>query len=85
MVPRIDAFAEGSSAPPVQYQSAVETFEYEQFTGNDATQTPTRMQHVNTPPPTDQEQVLAQLTNLEQEWTVANINADKKKLDRNTR
>jgi hypothetical protein len=37
---------------------------------------------VDTPPPTDHEQVLGQLTNLEQEWTVANINADKKKLDR---
>ncbi len=35
-----------------------------------------------TPPPTDPEQVLADLTELEQEWTVANINADKKKLDR---
>ncbi len=37
---------------------------------------------VDTPPPTEHEQVLGQLTNLEQEWTVANINADKKKLDR---
>ena len=37
---------------------------------------------VDTPPPTDHEQVLSQLTNLEQEWTVANINADKRKLDR---
>ena len=34
-----------------------------------------------TPAPTDKEQVLAQLTDLENEWTVANINADKKKLD----
>jgi len=39
-------------------------------------------QDVDTPPPTDHEQVLGQLTNIEQEWTVANINADKKKLDR---
>jgi hypothetical protein len=37
---------------------------------------------VDTPFPTDHEQVLGQLTNIEQEWTVANINADKKKLDR---
>src|ERR1043165_4441201 len=37
---------------------------------------------VDTQPPSDHEQVLGQLTNLEQEWTVANINADKKKLDR---
>ena len=34
-----------------------------------------------TPPPTDETQVLAALTDLEHEWTVANINADKKKLD----
>jgi hypothetical protein len=33
-------------------------------------------------PPTSNEQVLAQLTELEHEWTVANLNADKKKLDR---
>jgi hypothetical protein len=32
--------------------------------------------------PTDEQQVLAQLTQIENEWTVANINADKKKLDR---
>jgi hypothetical protein len=37
---------------------------------------------INTPPPTDHAEVLAQLTELENEWTVANINADKKKLDR---
>ncbi len=37
---------------------------------------------VDTPPPTDNEQVLSQLTNLEQEWTVANINADKRQLAR---
>lgn len=36
----------------------------------------------DTSPPTDEEQVLADLTDLEHEWTVANINADKKKLDR---
>ena len=39
-------------------------------------------EHVDTPAPSDHEQVLGQLTNLEQEWTVANINADKRKLDR---
>lgn len=36
----------------------------------------------NTPPPTDRDHVLAQLTALENEWTAANLNADKKKLDR---
>ncbi len=33
------------------------------------------------PPPADHDQVLAQLTALENEWTVANFNADKKKLE----
>jgi len=33
-------------------------------------------------PPTDDDQVLGQLTDLENDWTVANINADKKALDR---
>jgi len=37
--------------------------------------------NVNTPPPANQEQVLAHLKTLENEWMVANINADKKKLD----
>lgn len=37
---------------------------------------------VNTRPPADHAQVLTQLTELENEWTVANLNADKKKLDR---
>ena len=35
-----------------------------------------------TPAPTDQDQVLADLKDMENEWTVANINADKKKLNR---
>lgn len=39
-------------------------------------------QDVNAPPPTDEAQVLAQLNDLENEWTVANLNADKKKLQR---
>jgi hypothetical protein len=38
--------------------------------------------NVNTPPPTDEEQVLAQLTDIENQWTMANLNADKKKLAR---
>ena len=37
---------------------------------------------VDTTPPTDHDQVLAQLTDLENEWTVANLNADKRKLNR---
>jgi hypothetical protein len=36
----------------------------------------------DTAAPTDEAQVLIDLTDLENEWTVANINADKNKLDR---
>lgn len=36
----------------------------------------------DTPAPTDEAAVLSDLTNIEHEWTVANINADKKKLNR---
>ena len=36
----------------------------------------------STPPPTDQEVVLEDLKNLEDEWEAANINADKKALNR---
>ena len=39
-------------------------------------------EHANTSPSTDRDQVLAQLKELENEWTAANLNADKKKLDR---
>lgn len=34
------------------------------------------------PPPTDRDLVLGQLTDLENDWTMANLNADKKALDR---
>jgi len=39
-------------------------------------------ENVNAPVPTDHDQVLTQLKDIENEWTVANLNADKKKLDR---
>jgi hypothetical protein len=34
-----------------------------------------------TPPPTNTAEVLSDLTDIENEWTVANVNADKRKLD----
>lgn len=37
---------------------------------------------VDVPPPTDEDEVKAQLRDLEHDWTVANINADKRALDR---
>jgi uncharacterized protein DUF4440 len=38
-------------------------------------------ENVDAPAPTDHEQVLTQLKDIENEWTIANLNADKKKLD----
>src|SRR5688572_18287947 len=46
------------------------------------TEEPTPVENVDAPAPTDEAAVLAQLTDIENEWTVANLNADKKKLDR---
>ena len=46
--------------------------------GNDNTSTDGE----SAPAPTDEALVLSQLTDIENEWTVANINADKKKLNR---
>ena len=43
---------------------------------------PDRPENADAPVPTDKEEVLAQLTEIENDWTVANINADKKQLDR---
>ena len=39
-------------------------------------------ENVDTPPPADHQQVLGQLTDIENDWTVANLNADRQKLDR---
>jgi hypothetical protein len=49
---------------------------------NENENTSTAKPENNTPPPTDSAVVLSDLSNLENEWTVANINADKKALDR---
>ena len=38
--------------------------------------------NVDAPPPTDRDKVLAHLNDLENAWMVANVNADKKALDR---
>jgi hypothetical protein len=48
---------------------------------SNANSNPSSTEHVNVPPPSDRDQVLAQLRDLEHDWTVANLNADKKKLD----
>jgi hypothetical protein len=42
----------------------------------------TKQAHEESQPPTDKDQVLADLTAIENEWTIANLNADKVKLDR---
>lgn len=49
--------------------------------GNENTNTPTDESLADIPP-TDENKVLADLTQLEHEWTAANLNADKKALDR---
>jgi hypothetical protein len=54
----------------------------ERNTTTDNTETTDRTENVDVPPPTDEKEVLAQLTDIENEWTTANINADKKKLAR---
>lgn len=38
--------------------------------------------NLDAPPPTDNAQVLVQLTEIENDWTAANLNADKKALER---
>ena len=38
--------------------------------------------NIDVPPPTDEDAVKAQLEDLENDWTVANVNADKQALDR---
>jgi len=49
---------------------------------NSSTSNENKTDKGNTDAPTDPDLVLAQLTNLEHEWTVANINADKKQLSK---
>lgn len=40
-----------------------------------------QVENVEAPPPTNEDQVLAQLTAIEHEWTAANLNADRQKLE----
>jgi Domain of unknown function (DUF4440) len=46
----------------------------------DNTNNSEQVENADAPAPTNEEQVLAQLTALENEWTAANLNADKQKL-----
>ena len=39
-------------------------------------------EHVDVPPPTDKDEVLAQLTQIENDWTAANLSGDRQKLAR---
>ena len=75
MVPRMMRRLEQQSANTRQYENS-------NTNSNTAEANTNSNEQVNTPPPTDHDQVLAQLTDLENEWTAANLNADKKKLDR---
>jgi hypothetical protein len=71
VVPRIAKRAETKQAP-VQATTEPET----------TVPTEKNTETVNAPAPTNKDEVLAQLTDLENEWTSANLNADKKKLAR---
>ena len=49
---------------------------------NHNTEAPTTAENVDVPAPTDEGTVMEQLTNIEHEWTTANLNADKQRLSR---
>lgn len=66
--------------PPPRSDRTANTNQPTNTNSNSATQNTNET--IDTPPPADHAQVLAQLTDLENEWTAANLNADKKKLDR---
>jgi hypothetical protein len=66
--------ARQDSSPPVESPPGLNT--------NKSESGPPVVSDPNSPVPTDKDAVLAQLTELENEWTVANINADKQKLER---
>ena len=68
LVPRM---VRSRQAPPLANQPVIVS-----------TDEPDRSENVDAPVPTDDAQVLAQLTDIENDWTAANLNADKKKLGR---
>jgi hypothetical protein len=77
LVPRMMRSRQSEAPPPVA-TSTEETNQTESAPGNAATPAET----VPAAAPIDEQQVLAQLTDIENDWTVANMNADKKKLER---
>lgn len=77
MVPRMKARQETERGRVVIQEPANSNTATENSNTNSNTN-----ENVNTPPPGNHDQVLAHLKDLENEWMVANVNADKKKLDR---
>ncbi len=75
VIPRMRRASRRYEQPPITSTNREENSNVAESNANSS-------EEVNTPPPTDHAQVLGQLTNIEQEWTVANLNADKRKLDR---
>jgi hypothetical protein len=78
LVPRMMRSRHSEAPPPVATSPSEET-----------KQTESAPEHAGTPAetsyaaaPSDEQQVLAQLTDIENDWTVANMNADKKQLER---
>ena len=80
LAPRMIRRLEQDSGRTVEYENSNTNSNSNTSEPNNANVNST--QPINTPAPTDHAQVLTQLTELENEWTVANINADKRKLDR---
>ncbi|MBA3256698.1 MAG: nuclear transport factor 2 family protein [Pyrinomonadaceae bacterium] len=71
--PNVERSSDSNSSAPVSNSNIESTPENTNTLADEATATP---------PPTDKDVALAVLTDLEHEWTVANINADKQKLNR---
>ena len=80
LVPRMIRRLEHDSGRPVENQNS--TANSNTNTSEPGNANVNTTPSINTPPPADHAQVLTQLTEIENEWTVANLNADKKKLDR---
>src|SRR5690242_541887 len=72
--------AENSNTAPPETNANINANTNTNINANTNTNTNTN-ENVEAAPPTDHDHVLTQLKDIENEWTVANLNADKKKLD----
>jgi ketosteroid isomerase-like protein len=79
-ISRQNARVERQTAPPVNLNQGNSNSNSESTNWNENGNTNSEADD-STPPPTNSDKVLADLKALEDEWTVANINADKRKLN----